>query len=116
MRVDRNPSPALDPDTSARANESANANLNRSGRVNVNVNVTASSAASTNSTPTPISSPSPVLHPSTAETSPAHSVSGASRPGSKDGCADASRQSVDRCQPLVVNGSGVGRDAVGVVA
>lgn len=78
----------------------------------------ATSAASTSST-TPASSPSPSPGPysyrghSSAGTSPAHSVTGGSRPASKDG--PAPQQSVDRCQPLVVNGSGVGRNAVGVV-
>lgn len=109
VRIDRNPNPnpslAPTPD------------YNQTPTVN---NTRTTSAASTNST-TPASSPSPSPGPysysyaghSSAGTSPAHSVAGGSRPASKDG--PAPRQSVDKCQPLVVNGSGVGRNAVAVV-
>lgn len=108
-------------DRSANSNPNSNPvpNPNHNHTSTANANTRATSAASTNST-TPASSPSPSPDPysyscpghSSAGTSPAHSVAG-SRPVSKDG--PAPRQSVDRCQPLVVNGSGIGKNAVGVV-
>lgn len=108
IRIDRNPNSDL--------NFSPAPNPNHNQAATVNTKTT--SAASTSST-TPASSPSPSPGPysyrghSSAGTSPAHSVTGGSRPASKDGSVP--RQSVDKCQPLVVNGSGVGRNAVGIV-
>ena len=116
VRIDRNPNPSPNPSPNPNPNPSPVPIPNHNHTTTVDTKAT--SAASTNST-TPASSPSPSPGPysyrghSSVGTSPAHSVAGGSRPASKDG--PVPRQSVDKCQPLVVNGSGVGRNAVGVV-